>query len=212
MFGEAVAANANEVLGLWDQVKLAEGKAEDGQDVAPKGLLDGVPKGFPALMQAQKVSRKAAAVGFEWESVEDVWAKVAEEIDELKTAYEAAPRSADGKILKEEDPSAAQAVELEVGDVLFALVNVARKMGVNAENALRATCVKFRSRWSFMEGAAWGMGKRIEELSSDELEELWGAAKMLEATSAATVCADELSELSASTDEIDLAGAEGEAR
>ena len=83
---------------------------------------------------------------------------------------------------------------------------------MNAENALRATCVKFRSRWSFMEGAAWGMGKRIEELSSDELEELWGAAKMLEATSAATVCADELSELSASTDEIDLAGAEGEAR
>lgn len=181
VFGEAAAANANEVLGLWDQVKLAEGKAE-GQEAgdAPAGLLDGVPKNFPALMQAQKVSRKAAAAGFEWDDVEGVWEKVAEEISELKAAYAAAPKTSDGKVLKEADPATAEAVELEVGDVLFAMVNVARKMGVNAENALRATCMKFRTRWSFMEGAAWGMGKRVEDLSMEELEQLWAAAKTLE--------------------------------
>lgn len=182
VFGEAAAANANEVLDLWDQVKLAEGKADAGSEgqQAPEGLLDGVPKNFPALMQAQKVSRKAASAGFEWDTVDDVWDKVNEEIAELKDAYEAAPKSDNGKVLKEADPEAAEALELEFGDVLFSLVNVARKMGVNAENALRATCVKFRTRWSFMEGAAWGQGKRLEDLSMDELEELWGMAKELE--------------------------------
>ena len=182
VFGEALASDANEVLDLWDQVKLAEGRKPEGEavDSAPEGLLDGVPKNFPALMQAQKVSRKAAAVGFEWESVDDVWAKVVEEIAELRAAYAAAPKSSNGKLLKEADPAAVEAVELEMGDVLFALVNVARKMGVNAENALRATCVKFRARWSFMEGAAWGQGKRVEELSQPELEELWEAAKAFE--------------------------------
>lgn len=179
VFGDARAENANEVLDLWDRVKL--GERTDGSPAAqPEGLLDGVPKSFPALMQAQKVSRKAAAAGFEWDDLDGVWEKVGEEIAELKAAYAAAPKSPDGKVLKEADPAAAAAVELEAGDVFFALVNVARKMGVNAENALRAACLKFRSRWSFMEGAAWGQGRRIEDLSADELEELWQAAKMLE--------------------------------
>ncbi len=182
VFGDAAAADANEVLDLWDSVKLAEASAADAAsdaDAAPKGLLDGVPSSFPALMQAQKVSRKAAAAGFEWPTVDDVWAKVAEEEAELRAAYAAAPKSPDGKVLAEADPVAAAAVELELGDVLFSLVNVARKMGVDAEGALRATCVKFRRRWAFMEGAAWGQGRRIEELSPDELEELWDAAKLL---------------------------------
>ena len=212
VFGEANAENANEVLDLWDQVKLAEREAAgvgvaasdadaagDGAEAtdAPEGLLDGVPKSFPALMQAQKVSRKAAAVGFEWDTVDDVWEKVAEEISELKAAYAAAPKSEDGKVLKEADPQAAEAVELECGDVLFALVNVARKMGVNAENALRATCLKFRARWSFMEGAAWGQGRRIEELSMDELEELWQMAKLMEATASAPRLSEELDAIEA---------------
>lgn len=179
VFGDVRAENANEVLDLWDQVKL--GERTDGSPAAqPEGLLDGVPKSFPALMQAQKVSRKAAAAGFEWDNLDGVWEKVGEEMAELKAAYAAAPKSPDGKVLKEADPAAAAAVELEAGDVFFALVNVARKMGVNAENALRAACLKFRSRWSFMEGAAWGQGRRIEDLGADELEELWQAAKMLE--------------------------------
>ncbi len=182
VFGQAQAQNANEVLDLWDQVKLAEagvGESGEGEGAQPAGLLDGVPKSFPALMQAQKISRKAAAAGFEWETVADVWEKVDEEVRELKAAYDAAPKTSDGKILKE-DESAAMAVELEVGDVLFALVNVARKMGISSENALRATCSKFRSRWAFMEGAAFGQGCRVEDLPMEELESLWQMSKMIE--------------------------------
>lgn len=184
VFGGMSAANANEVLDLWDQVKLAEkgsadASSEDAKEM-PEGLLDGVPRSFPALMQAQKISRKAVSAGFEWETVDDVWDKVAEEIAELKAAYASAPKSSDGKVLKEADSHAAEAVELECGDVFFALVNVARKMGVNSENALRATCTKFRNRWSFMEGAAWGQGRRLEDMGIDEMEELWQLSKLVE--------------------------------
>lgn len=197
VFGDASADNANDVTGLWEQVKLAEKAASDASAASgagdadgvahPEGLLDSVPASFPALMQAQKISRKAAAAGFEWDTIDDVWAKVGEEIGELKEAYAAAAKSADGKILKsdagecdEQAAAMAQNVELEFGDVLFTLVNVARRMGVNAENSLRAACVKFRSRWAFIEGAALGQGRRVEDLTSEELEELWGMAKLLE--------------------------------
>lgn len=182
VFGEMKAGDANEVLDVWDQIKMAEKEAADaaGGDEAPAGLLDGVPKSFPALKQAQKISRKAASAGFEWETVDDVWAKVDEEMAELKAAYGAAPKSPNGKVDGGADPAALAAVELEMGDVLFSLVNVARKMGVHAEEALRATCGKFRTRWAFMEGAAAGQGRRVEGLSMEEMEELWAMAKALE--------------------------------
>lgn len=185
VFGDATAENANDVTGLWEQVKLAEKESADAEAASagveiPEGLLDGVPTSFPALMQAQKISRKAAAAGFEWDTVDDVWEKVAEEVAELKAAYAAAPKSSDGKVLKEADEQAAAAVELEFGDVLFSLVNVARRMGVSSENALRATCTKFRRRWAFMEGAAWGQSRRIEDMTADELEELWTISKVVE--------------------------------
>lgn len=207
VFGDAQADSAAEVLDLWDQVKLAERNAP-GADVslaaadgvgrlgtgdARGGLLDGVPTGFPALMQAQKVSRKAAAAGFEWDALDDVWAKVDEEIAELKEAYAAAPKAANGKL----DANAADArdnvradravaaAEEECGDVLFSLVNVARLMGIDAERSLRAACVKFRRRWAFMEGAAWAQGRPIEELSAAERERLWDRAKEQERRSEA---------------------------
>lgn len=164
VFGEAAAGSAEDVLSIWDNVKLAEKSAADAQAEEPEGLLDSVPVSFPALLQAYKISRKAVAAGFEWDTVEDVWAKVEEEIAEFKQAC----RSDD-----------AQAKELEFGDVLFSLVNVARKEGIDAETALRVTCRKFRERWAFMEGAAWGQGKRIEELDMDEMQQLWDQAKML---------------------------------
>lgn len=164
VFGEAAAGSAEDVLSIWDNVKLAEKSAADAQTEEPEGLLDSVPASFPALLQAYKISRKAVAAGFEWDTVEDVWAKVEEEIAEFKQAC----RSDD-----------ARAKELEFGDVLFSLVNVARKEGIDAETALRATCRKFRERWAFMEGAAWGQGKRIEELDMDEMQQLWDQAKML---------------------------------
>lgn len=164
VFGEAAAGSAEDVLSIWDNIKLAEKSAADAEAEEPEGLLDSVPVSFPALLQAYKISRKAVAAGFEWDTVEDVWAKVEEEIAEFKQAC----RSDD-----------AQAKELEFGDVLFSLVNVARKEGIDAETALRATCRKFRERWAFMEGAAWGQGKRIEELDMDEMQQLWDQAKML---------------------------------
>lgn len=183
VFGDKDATSASEVLDIWDKVKLAERKKAAEQNAAgqnetdeqnnigqqtiaePEGLLDSIPVSFPALMQASKISRKAVSVGFEWDSVAAVWEKVEEEIAEFKQAC------AEGN---------AQAMELEFGDVLFTLVNVARKVKVDPESALRATCRKFRERWAFMEGAAWASGKNIEDLSMDELQELWDQAKLMQ--------------------------------
>lgn len=191
VFGSVEASNASEVLDVWDQVKLAERQATGGADGSgasePEGLLDGVPRTFPALMEAQKISRKAAAVGFEWDSIEDVWDKVAEEKAELIEAYAAAPHAANCKIdtsvagefgLGEEEAARrAEAAEMEFGDVLFALVNVGRRMGIDAESALRASNAKFRARWAAMEEIASEQGKRMQDFSTSEQNELWGEVK-----------------------------------
>ncbi len=172
VFGDASAGSSEEVLDAWDKIKAGEkGSAvEEG----PHRLLDGVPRSLPALTQAQKISRKAAAVGFDWDDVDGVWAKVEEEISELKAAYAAflaAPREGQAHAAAKHD------VTLELGDVLFSLVNVARKMGVNAEEALRATCAKFRQRWECMEDAASAEGVQLERLSQPEQERLWQQSK-----------------------------------
>lgn len=177
VFGRAKAESAGDVLALWDTVKLAEKGDADAQAESTgaerEGLLDSVPTGFPALMQAQKISRKAVSAGFEWDTVEEVWAKVAEEVGELREAFDAAPKTDKGTVAE----TAEAVVELEFGDVLFTLVNVARKMGIDAESALRASCGKFRNRWSFIEGAAWAQWRKVEELSMDEMQALWDKAK-----------------------------------
>lgn len=143
--------------------------------IAPASLLDGVPTSFPALMQAQKISRKAVAVGFEWETLDDVWAQVNSEIAELNEAYAQAPKAANGKV--EGDVPTAQHVEEEFGDVLFSLVNVARRMGIDSENALRSSCRKFRRRWAHMEAAAAANGQRLEDLTTAQQNDLWKQAK-----------------------------------
>ncbi|MBQ3329130.1 MAG: nucleoside triphosphate pyrophosphohydrolase [Eggerthellaceae bacterium] len=183
VFGNAKAANANEVSELWEQVKLAEKEKADArakETGAREGLLDSVPTHFPALLQAQKISRKAVAAGFEWETLADVWDKVAEERAELEVAYEAAPKSSDGRVLSEDgrerDPRVT-AAEMEFGDLLFALVNVARKMGIDAEAALRASNAKFRRRFAQIERAAWEQGRNVEDLSLNEMEACWQQAK-----------------------------------
>ena len=183
VFGDVKAANANEVSELWEQVKLAEKEEADArakETGAREGLLDSVPTHFPALLQAQKISRKAVAAGFEWETLADVWDKVAEERAELEAAYEASPKSSDGRVLSEDgrerDPRVT-AAEMEFGDLLFALVNVARKMGIDAEAALRASNAKFRRRFAQIERAAWEQGRNVEDLSLDEMEACWQQAK-----------------------------------
>lgn len=164
VFGECSADSADEVLVIWDSVKLAEKGAKDADAAEagerPEGLLEGVPRSLPALMEAQKVSRKAASAGFEWETVADVWDKVAEECAELEA----------------EAPGTAER-ELEFGDLLFALVNVARKEGIDAESALRASTAKFRERWAAMENAAYEGGVSLESLTTEQLNSLWDEVK-----------------------------------
>ncbi|VWL97770.1 Nucleoside triphosphate pyrophosphohydrolase/pyrophosphatase MazG [Collinsella intestinalis] len=164
VFGGRSADSADEVLAIWDSVKLAEKGAKDADAAEagerPEGLLEGVPRSLPALMEAQKVSRKAASAGFEWETVADVWDKVAEE----RAEFEA------------EAPGTAER-ELEFGDLLFALVNVARKEGIDAESALRASTAKFRERWAAMENAAYEGGVALESLTTERLNSLWDKVK-----------------------------------
>ena len=164
VFGECSADSADEVLAIWDSVKLAEKGAKDADAAEagerPEGLLEGVPRSLPALMEAQKVSRKAASAGFEWETVADVWDKVAEE----RAEFEA------------EAPGTAER-ELEFGDLLFALVNMARKEGIDAESALRASSAKFRERWAAMENAAYEGGVSLESLTTEQLNSLWDEVK-----------------------------------
>ena len=189
VFGDVNAQNANEVADLWEQVKLSE-KAEEAGSVKASYLLDDVPSHFPALLQAQKISRRAVAVGFEWDTIDDVWDKVAEERAELEAAYAEAPKTSDGKVLSK-DPGAYEAapaqvdpriaaVEMEFGDMLFAIVNVARKMGIDAESALRSSNNKFRRRFAAVEDQARAMGRTVEDLSLDEMEECWQRAKQWE--------------------------------
>ena len=166
VFGDADADSSDEVLKIWDEVKLAEKAAKDkavaAGEAAPEGLLDGVPTHLPALMQAQKVSRKAAAVGFEWETVQDVWDESPRSVPSLR------PR-----------PCSPER-EMEFGDLLFALVNVARKEGIDAESALRASTAKFRRRWAAMEAAVHEAGDDLAACSTAQLNDLWDQAKASE--------------------------------
>lgn len=184
VFGDAAARNANDVITLWDKIKLKEKADTDategssGEPKGPKRLLDSIPCSFPALMQAQKISRKAAAAGFEWETLDDIWAKVDEEIAELKDAYARAPKDEKGKLLHDgPHRQSANDAELELGDVLFSLVNVARRMGIDAERALRATCRKFKRRWETMEDAAARQGQALEEMDVEAQNRLWDDTK-----------------------------------
>lgn len=167
VFGEDKAYTEEEVLALWEQVKLQELKLKEeklkARGVEREGLLDSVPKSLPALMQCQKLSKKAAAAGFEWDTTDQVWEKVAEEIQEFKEA-----------------PRKSREALVEFGDILFALVNVARKEGIDAESALRASNQKFIDRWESMEQEKWDQGQELYGLSVEELEELWQNAKKKE--------------------------------
>ena len=152
------ASSAAAVLDVWESVK-AEERASAEDIVHTEGLLDSVPQSLPALMQAQKISKRAAKMGFEWASVDDVWDKVAEE----RAEFEA------------EIPGTQQKTD-EFGDILFALINVARWEGVDAEEALMSACRKFRARWSYMEKAAAERGFSLDE-KPELQEDLWQEAK-----------------------------------
>ncbi len=160
VFGEhAAAAGGGEVQDIWDEVKAAE-RAASGEDERPRGLLDSVPRSLPALMQCQKISKRAAKAGFEWPDEAGVWEKVAEERAEMEREAPGSPERA-----------------AEFGDLLFALVNVARWEGIDAEEALAASNRKFRARWARMEERARELGVALDELDTEILNDLWDRAK-----------------------------------
>ena len=159
VFGDISVRDAAEVIVNWDAIKRRE-KAEK-----PKSALDGVPQGLPALLRANKLQQKAAKVGFDWPEITPVWDKLAEEIAELREA---------------ESLGDHKAMEEELGDLVFAVVNLGRFLGVEAEVALNGTNNKFLRRFQHMEAAARRQGKQWKELDLVAMDILWEAAKAAE--------------------------------
>ena len=153
IFGTRKVMNAQEVKHNWERLKMAEGRAS---------VLEGVPRHLPALQRASRVQERAARVGFDWKQREDVWKKVEEEAGELKRVL----RTRNKKRREE-----------EFGDFLFALVNYARFVDVNPENALRSTIEKFERRFRYIETELKKAGKDIHDSTLEEMDEHWNNAK-----------------------------------
>ena len=160
IYGNEKVEDADEVLSNWEKIKLKEG---DGN----RSVLAGVPKSLPALVKAIRIQDKARGVGFDWEKPEQVFDKVQEEIEELKHEISATPTPSESKI------------EQEFGDVLFSLVNYARFIGVNPEDALEKTNKKFIKRFNYLESESKINGKDIGEMSLAEMDKYWNEAKKL---------------------------------
>jgi len=162
VFGDATMENAEDVLRNWDQLKADERAASGKAQKVRDSILDEVPVHFPGLLEALKVTKKAAKVGFDWENKGQIFAKIEEETSELRAAIE----SGDSENIAE-----------EVGDLLFAVVNLARHLDVEPETALKKTNRKFRQRFRFIEDQLKLEGKTLEESSLDEMDALWNRAK-----------------------------------
>ena len=168
VFGDAKADNTSEVLRNWEAIKAAEKRAS-GEAIKDASLLDGVSSKAPALMEAHQLSTKAARVGFDWQRIEDIFVKIQEELDELRAAI-----LVHAKSKAEADHTQ---VREEVGDLLFAVTNVARHLQVEPEAALKLTNRKFRRRFRFIEENLRRRGQEFEATTLDELEALWQQAK-----------------------------------
>ena len=159
VFGEETAQTAGDVKRIWGEVKSAE-KKDRGKDGAD--LLGSVPRALPALVEAQQMASRAAGVGFDWENAEQVLEKLDEELAELASARRGGSPSE---------------IEGEIGDLLFVLVNLARFMKVDPEQALRGTNAKFRQRFGYLERKLAERGQKLEDSNIAEMEALWQEAK-----------------------------------
>lgn len=155
IYGDVVVQDEEEVKQNWEKLKLKEGK---------KSVLEGVPKSLPALVKASRIQDKARGVGFDWEEPNQVWEKVQEELGEF---YEEVQSGDHDKI------------EAEFGDVLFSLINYARFLKVNPEDALERTNKKFIKRFTYLEGKAAEMGKSLVDMTLAEMDVFWNEAKKL---------------------------------
>ena len=159
VFGDVVAGDAEQVLVNWEKLKSDERKAEN------KSVLSGVPQSLPALLKASRLTEKASRVGFDWRRTSDVFDKLDEEMAELREAVDS------GEIAK---------VHEEIGDLLFTIANIARKVNVNAEEALQSTNRKFMSRFEAMESRVHERGQNLDQLTLEEMDALWDDAKAAE--------------------------------
>ncbi|MFD0991091.1 nucleoside triphosphate pyrophosphohydrolase [Mariniflexile jejuense] len=155
IYGDVKVENEEDVKRNWENLKLKEGK---------KSVLEGVPKSLPALVKANRIQEKVAGVGFDWEKPEQVWEKVKEELQEFKD---------------EIDNGNKDAMESEFGDVLFSMVNYARFLNINPENALERTNKKFSKRFQYLEEKAQAMNKPLKNMTLAEMDVFWEEAKRL---------------------------------
>lgn len=155
IYGDVEVENEEDVKKNWERLKMKEGR---------KSVLEGVPKSLPAMVKASRVQDKVAGVGFDWEKPEQVFEKVKEELGELQV---------------EIDQNNAEKIEAEFGDVLFSMVNYARFLGVNPENALERTNKKFISRFQYLEEKAQENKKPLKDMSLAEMDVFWEEAKKL---------------------------------
>ena len=155
VFGDVEAKDAEQVLVNWEKLKNEERKAEDKS----------VPQALPALLKASRLTEKAARVGFDWRQAEDVFAKIDEEVHELREAI-------GGK-----NP---QDIHEEIGDLLFSIANIARKLDVNAEEALQSANRKFKRRFESMERSVRSEGRNLDQLTLEQMDTLWDEAKSAE--------------------------------
>lgn len=162
VFGDTKLEKAKDVLDNWDELKANERKASGKVEKEKDSILDDVTAHFPALLEGLKLTKKAAKVGFDWENTGQVFEKLEEEIDELKSAI----NGGDIRHIGE-----------ELGDLLFVIVNLARKLEVEPETALKKTNRKFRKRFSFVENELKAKGTKPEDSSLEEMDRLWNRAK-----------------------------------
>lgn len=187
VFGDVKAEDAQQVLKNWEAFKAEEkrkkrqqpGESKEGEaGNEEETLLGSVSSKMPALMEAHKISSKAAHVGFDWPEIEGLFAKLTEETEELQEHIRDLPADALKARNNSRIPEELRArIEDEVGDLFFVLVNIARYLAVDAESALRKTNRKFRRRFGWVEEQLRRRGKRLEDSNVDEMEELWQEAK-----------------------------------
>ena len=157
IYGDVKVENEEDVKKNWEALKLKEGKGK-------KTVLEGVPKGLPALVKAQRIQDKVAGVGFDWEKPEQVWEKVQEELAEFQA---------------EVKKGAKKDMEAEFGDVLFSMINYARFLKINPDTALERTNQKFTQRFNYLEAKAKALGKNLQDMTLAEMDIYWEEAKGL---------------------------------